>query len=130
DFPIHERESLEETRQELRTLAQQSATSKAHRDALVLRAPCDGIVMGFPSWEMQGKWLPEGTPLCQVGDIDKLRVLVLLEPADRQLLTDVGQAFQPDTKRGARFHGHGAGSATWEGKVAGVAQVDADEIPP
>src|SRR5205823_4926281 len=40
DVPVGEGESLGEIRQELHTLAQQSATMKTRRDALVLRAPC------------------------------------------------------------------------------------------
>lgn len=114
-------QDLGEIQQEMRSLAQQSATLRARAEALVLRAPCDGVVMGFPSWETQGKWLQEGTQLCRVGDANKLRVLVLVEPADRQLVDD---------DKPARFHCHGAGATIWTGTVAGVSPVDADEIPP
>ena len=120
-FHSHEKEGPGEIQQELRTLAQQAATIKSHRDALILRAPCDGVIMGLPSWEMQGKWLPGGTSLCQIGDPGKLRLLVLVDPADRQLLEGVQQA---------SFHSYGAGAQSWPGQVTGVAQVDADEIPP
>jgi len=121
DIPVNDSESLGEIRQELHTLAQQSATLKRRRDTLVLRAPCDGVVMGFPSWETQGKWLSEGTPLCRIGDAGQLRLLVLLEPADRQLL---------DGTKTTRFHGHHMGCNAWKGEVVEVARVDADEIPP
>jgi hypothetical protein len=45
---------------------------------------------------------------------------MLVEPADRQLV-DVGKTI--------RFRAHGLSSATWQGEVVGVAQVDAGSIP-
>ena len=105
---------------ELETLAQRNAMLKARAADLVLRAPCDGILMGFPGWETTGKWLVEGTPICQIGDQRRLRLLILLEPADRQLV---------EVEQPIRFRVHGVSSATWQGQVASAAQVDARDIP-
>lgn len=121
DAPALGNDSLGEVQQEIRALAQQSATLKTHGDALVLRAPCAGVVMGFPSWENEGKWLEPATQLCHVGPHDQLRLVVLVDPADRQ---------QVKEECGARFHCHGVGASSWSGLVTGVAQVDAQEIPP
>jgi putative peptide zinc metalloprotease protein len=121
DGASSESASLAEIEQDSRTLAQQNAALKARAAALVLRAPCDGLVIGLPSWDVQGKWLAAGTTLCQIGNDSHLRLLALLEPADRQLV---------DANKSARLHCPCGGAAIWNGSVVSVAQVDAQEIPP
>ncbi len=106
---------------ELLALVRDKETLKAQRDALILRAAGDGVVMGLPNWEVKGKWLKEGMELCAIGDRGSMRVVVLVEAADRQLV-------QPGSM--AWFLSHGAGPRAWSGQVQGVAQVDAQDIPP
>ena len=113
-------DSRAEIQQELQTLAHQYGNLKARVGDLILRAPCDGTLMGFPSWEFLGKWLADGTPFCQIGDDRQLRMLILLEPADRQLI---------DAGKTVRFRCHGLSSVTWQGEVSTVAQVDARDMP-
>ena len=112
-------ESYQEIGQHLQALAQQHASLKAQWQALTLRAPCDGTVSGFSSWEMQGKWLEEGTPLATIGAADKQRVVVLVKAADRQLLAQ-GNKARFRLARGVEVLG---------GEVTGIAQVDAETIP-
>jgi hypothetical protein len=118
--PGTEWDNRTEIQQEIRTLAQRQAMLKARAADLVLRAPCDGILMSFPGWQAQGQWLAEGTPFCQIGDQRKMRLLILLEPADRQLI---------DAGKPLRFRSHGLSNTTWSGSVTSAAQVDAREIP-
>jgi hypothetical protein len=106
---------------ELIDLARLKETLQAQRHGLVLRAPCDGVVLGLPNWEAKGKWLKEGAELCAVGAPHALRALVLVEPADRQLIKSGDRAW---------FLSHGGGAKAWPGQVADVAQVDAQDIPP
>src|SRR5262249_7872158 len=118
--PSPEWEGRSEIEQELHTLSQQHATLSLRSHDLIVRAPCDGKLLSFPSWEYLGKWLPEGTPLCQIGDEQEMRLLILLEPADRQLVA-VGKPI--------RFRCHGVNNATWDGEVTAIAQVDEQDIP-
>jgi multidrug resistance efflux pump len=113
-------DSRAEIQQELHTLAQQHATYSVRAHDLVVRAPRDGMLLSFPSWDVLGKWLPEGTPLCQIGDDRQLRLLVLLEPANRQLV---------ETGKSIRFRCHGVSDTTWHGTVSGVSQTEEQDIP-
>lgn len=113
-------DSRTEIQQEIEALTQRHALLKTRAATLLLRAPCDGILMSFPGWESQGQWLTEGAPLFRIGDDRNVRLLVLLEPADRQLI-DVGKP--------VRFRCHGLSDTTWHGAVASAAQVDTRDIP-
>jgi putative peptide zinc metalloprotease protein len=113
-----ESETHEELTHSLTILAQEQQALKVQKERLVLRAPCDGVLLSFSSWEMKGKWLAEGEPYC-VADDACLRAAVLVDPADRQLLQEGAKA---------SFLAHG-GPVT-DAQVSEIAQVDEKAIPP
>lgn len=112
-------EGYEEINHELHALAEQHAFLKDQKDALTLRAPCDGVVMQLPSWETRGKWIAQGEPFLMVGETSAVRVTLLVDPADRQRVEE---------GRAVRFLPHGSGSAR-SGSVSGVAPADSATIP-
>jgi multidrug efflux pump subunit AcrA (membrane-fusion protein) len=112
---------LQQTEFDLKALAQEQTFLRAQLDQLVLRAPCDGTVMGLLTTEDQGKWLESGTELCRVGNDRVLRAVLLVEPADHALVV---------AGRRASIRVHGGGAQHWPGVVTEIAQVDAGSIPP
>jgi putative peptide zinc metalloprotease protein len=112
---------LQQTEFELKALAQEQAVLREQLDRLVLRAPCDGTVMGLVATEEKGKWLENGAELCRVGNDRVLRAVLLVEPADHELVMAGGRA---------SIRVHGCGAQHWPGVVTEIAQVDAGSIPP
>lgn len=88
--------------------------------ALVLRAPCDGIVLGKLTPELHGKWLEPGTELLAVGDQAHIRVLIVFNAGDRKRL-EKGSALE--------FLGRGERRIR-DGVVTEIARLDATSIPP
>jgi putative peptide zinc metalloprotease protein len=113
--------SLQQTEFELRALAREHAILREQLDRLVLRAPCDGTVMGLVPVDDKGKWLENGAEVCRVGNDRVLRAVLLVEPADHELVTAGGRAW---------IRVHGGGAKHWPGVVTEIAQVDAGSIPP
>jgi putative peptide zinc metalloprotease protein len=113
--------TIDDLEHELAALARQEASWKAQAALLTLRAPDDGTVLRLPSWESKGKWLEGGEQLCVVADAGELRALIVLEAHDRQLIAE-GQT--------VRFLAHGRRGTVHEGTIDGIAQVNAEEIPP
>jgi putative peptide zinc metalloprotease protein len=111
---------LQDIAHELSSLSRQHATLQEQRDRLVLRAPCDGTVQGLVGREAWGKWFDRGAELCRIGDVRSLRAVLLVEPADHELVTPGGRAW---------VRVHGGGSRQWEAVVTEIAQVDAASIP-
>ncbi len=112
---------LQQTEFELKALAQEYAVLREQLDRLVLRAPCDGSVMGLLPVEDAGKWLDKGAEVCRVGNERVLRAVLLVEPADHELVVPGARAW---------IRVHGAASHHWPGVVTEIAQVDAASIPP
>jgi putative peptide zinc metalloprotease protein len=112
---------LRQTEFELKALAQEHAVLREQLDRLVLRAPCDGAVLGLRPVEDRGKWLENGTEVCRVGDPRVLRAVLLVEPAEHELVSAGSRAW---------VRVHGAGAQSWPGVVTEIAQVDAASIPP
>src|SRR5262249_47642366 len=106
---------------ELKALAQEHAVLREQLDRLVLRAPCDGTVLGLVPAEDRGKWLEHGAELCRVGNDRVLRAGLLVEPADHEVGVPGGRA---------SIRVHGCGARHWPGVVTEIAQVDAGSIPP
>lgn len=113
-------EGLAESDFESRTLRQQQALLQEQKDRLIVRAPCDGVVVSLVAAEDRGKWLDNGAALCAVGNDLSLRALVLIEASDHRLVT----GGSPGSVRV-----HGTGSKTWPGRVIAVSQVEAKNIP-
>jgi putative peptide zinc metalloprotease protein len=112
---------LQLTEFELRALVRQHATLREQQDRLTLRAPCDGVVLGLRSVEEKGNYLVEGTEICRIGDSRALRAVLLVDPADRELVVAGSPAW-------VRIHGGGLRRVP--GVVTEIAQVEAKQIPP
>lgn len=113
-------EAAQRTAAELQAVEKLQTTLREQADRLVLRAPCDGVVAGLADAEDRGKWFEKGAVVCSVGDDRRLRAVVLVEPADRRLVTVGAPA-------GVRVHG--GGGRTGRGTVTAVAPADAKDIP-
>jgi putative peptide zinc metalloprotease protein len=103
------------------------------RNALVLRAPRDGIVMSCPKKDEVGKvWDKEqGLPFCSVGDPSKLQALVPVPPPEYRLLKE---ELEYDRQRGrdlpVTMRVQGFADKTWKGHVALLQESEAKEVPP
>jgi hypothetical protein len=67
-----------------------------------------------------GKWLEKGAEVCRVGNDRVLRAVLLVAPADHELVAPGARAW---------IRVHGGGSRHWPGVVTEIAQVDAASIP-
>jgi hypothetical protein len=76
--------------------------------------------MGLPSPEEKGKWLEKGAELCRIGNVEALRVLVLVDPADHGEVRPSSQAW---------IRIHGSLDRQCSGIVTGIAQVEAKSVP-
>jgi putative peptide zinc metalloprotease protein len=114
-------EALQQTEFELRALAQEAQTLREQLDRLTLRAPRDGRVMALLPAEEKGRWLENGVDVCRVGDERALRAVLLVAPADHELVGPGSRAW---------IRVHGGASHQWPGVVTEVAQVDAKSVPP
>jgi putative peptide zinc metalloprotease protein len=113
---------------ERKVYLQQLAVQQKALERLVLRAPRSGIVMGAPRREEVGKsWdKDQTTPFCSIGDPTRLRALVPVRPHDYRLLKeDLG----PNRDLAVTMRVHGWGGRTWQGKVAPLAESEAQEVP-
>jgi putative peptide zinc metalloprotease protein len=99
---------------------------------LVLRAPCDGIVMGLPHVDEIGKrWEKDHeTPFCRIGNPNKLRVLVPVTPDDYDLIRDnLLKARVRKENLPVTIRVHGRDMRTWSGVVYSLPQSQADDVP-
>ena len=124
------RDSAQETRAasdyqtallELQALQKQHQNLKEQWDALVVKAPRAGRVMKLVRPEEQGKMQERGTVLCEIGDDQALQAVILVEPADRNLVARQSKAW---------IRVHGREYRTWRGTVTEVSEVEAKDIPP
>lgn len=106
---------------ELRALDRLQTSLREQHARLTLRAPCAGVVLGLRALEDHGRWLEKGDLVCSVGADDHLRAVLLVEPADRKLLTP--GAF-------AQLRVHGGGSRLHPGTVQSIALTEAKDVPP
>jgi putative peptide zinc metalloprotease protein len=105
---------------------------KDNRTRLVLRAPCDGIIMGLPKIDEVGKkWeKDESKPFCSIGDRSRLRVLVPLSPDNYELVrSDLLKRKARHEKVPVTIGVHGRAGRTWSGEVAYLPESEAKEIP-
>jgi multidrug efflux pump subunit AcrA (membrane-fusion protein) len=94
---------------------------REQQDRLVLRAPVDGTVMKLIPKDQLGNLQPRGTELCSVGDTSKLRAIMMINPADKDLIHENDEAW-------VRVHGRGYNY--WKGHVSSIASAEAKEVPP
>lgn len=86
-------------------------------ERLVLRAPIDGTVMKL---FLLGNQVPRGAEVCNIGDPDKLRAIFLVEPGDKDLISENDEAL-------IRIHGRGYNY--WKGHITSIANKETAEIP-
>lgn len=65
-------------RERIETRREQIANYRQRIDRLVVRAPHDGVLVGTDPAKLIGAFLKEGAPVCEVVDLDKLRVTATL----------------------------------------------------
>jgi putative peptide zinc metalloprotease protein len=104
-------------------------------DALVIKSPRDGVVMGPPSIDDVGKKWDQKVPLCKIGEPEKatgdqvvrLRVLIPVTPAEYNLL-------QENMRDGSRLQVSvrvpGMGRQFWRGELSNLPLSEAATIPP
>jgi putative peptide zinc metalloprotease protein len=103
-----------------------------NRKRSLLRANCDGVVMGLPKIDEVGKrWdKDQGVPFCSIGDPGHLRVLVPLSPDDYELVrSDLKKRQKENQPVPVTIRVHGRGMQTWSGRVAYLPESEAKEIP-
>jgi putative peptide zinc metalloprotease protein len=106
---------------------------KDNRQRLVLRAPCDGVLMGLPNIDEIGKrWdKDQSTPFCSVGNPARHRVLVPVSPDEYELIrSDRAKRRQKHEKVPVTIRVEGRAERTWSGEVAYLPESEAKEIPP
>ncbi len=89
-------------------------------ERLILRAPIDGTVMKLVPKEQLGNQIPRGAEVCNIGDPDKLRAIFLVEPSDKDLISENDEAL-------IRIHGRGYNY--WKGHITSIANKETAEIP-
>jgi hypothetical protein len=97
---------------------------------LILRAPCNGVVMGLPKVDEIGKrWeKDQETPFCNVGDPTRLRVLVPVSADDYELIRDnLLRAKARNEQLPVTIRVHGRGLDTWQGHVTHLPPSEAKE---
>jgi multidrug resistance efflux pump len=94
---------------------------RLRKDALTLRAPCDGRVMKLIRREEEGKAQEPGALVCEVADDRHLQAVLLVETAEHNLV-------KPGSDAWIRVHGRGYNY--WPGKVSEIASVESKDIPP
>ena len=110
------------------------------RARMVLRAPCDGVIMGLPkpeevgkTWDV-GKWWETGKSsekelglaFCTIGDPNKLRILVPVSPDDYELVrSDRANRQAHGEKVPVTIRIQGRAAQTWSGEVAYLRQSEA-----
>jgi putative peptide zinc metalloprotease protein len=100
---------------------------------LRLVAPRDGVVMGLPKKDAIGKlWQKsESAVFCQIGNPDKLEVLLPISPDDHDLLRDnLAKSKANGWKLPVIIRIQGRDAETWEGELTELPQAVAKEIPP
>ena len=89
-------------------------------EALVLRAPSDGVVRHLINRSEIGKFLERGKPICEIGDERELRAFLLL-PSDRVALIK--------EKDEAWIRVHGLAYNYYKAEVANISATEAKAVP-
>lgn len=113
---------------ERRTFAKQVGLQEKSLGLMTVRSPREGVVLESPRVEEIGKrWDKDPpTPLCSVGDVRRLRVLIPVQSADFHLFQeDLGEGYDLQ----ATIRVHGWETRTWRGRLATLPESEAKEIP-
>jgi putative peptide zinc metalloprotease protein len=131
-----EKDRIERERVQLLSEADQYRTERdallEKKQALVLRAPRAGVVIGLPKRDEIRKFYDkeQRTPFCEIGEPERLRALVPVTPADYELLKSDREYLQQrgaDLEATIRVQGHGG--STWRGKLAPLPLSECKDMP-
>jgi putative peptide zinc metalloprotease protein len=125
------RVKMAEAQGEFHKYADLAMTLESQMKELELKAPVAGVVMSCPHVDDVGKLYEKGTVFCSVGDPTRLYVTMPVEPADYNLMRrdlakaqEKGQEGLPVTVRI-----QGRADLLWKGKISGLPESEAKEIP-
>jgi putative peptide zinc metalloprotease protein len=110
----------------------QMETLKDAMDKLTLRAPRSGIIMNPPLKDEVGKlWEKDlSAPFCTIGDPDRLRVIVPVDPDEYRLLKkDREELVKKGADLGVTIRIQGREWHTWKGRINQLPESEAKEIP-
>ncbi len=113
-------------------LAREAQLHEHMCERLRIRAPRDGVVFGLPTIDEIGKYwnIDARRPLCRIGTVDKLWVVVPLETADfRRLREDFEDARKAGNDLPAAIRVPGRGGRTWPGCIAQLPEAETIDLP-
>jgi putative peptide zinc metalloprotease protein len=127
-------EKLNKAEQERNDASKKLRLNEFHQGKLILVAPRDGVVMGLPTIDEVFKtWTEQDVqtkPFCSIGDPNKVRMLVPVQPGDYELIRD---DLKRKKARGEplevtiRIQGFDAN--TWSGKVTHLPESIDKKVP-
>jgi putative peptide zinc metalloprotease protein len=104
----------------------------AQIDALSVRAPQAGTVMDLPKKDEVGKyWEDTQRPICQVGNVSSLRVVMPIAPYDYELLKSDMKKLGSDAELDVSIRAPGTGWRVYHGKLQlnRLPTADAKSVP-
>lgn len=133
-----ERKQLQQLMDDARAKEDAAALAVAQRERIIeslkVRAPRAGIVMHLPRKEEIGRFWEDvqDRPVCTVGDITKLRVIVPVAPYDYKLLEEDTEWLSragKSTELEVSIRAPGGGTKTYRGKLRRLPSADAKTVP-
>lgn len=110
----------------------QAAVSKGileqRLENLVVKAPRAGYVIGMPRREQLDQQWDPSVPLCRIGDLGNMQVLIAVEPKDFSLLQE-NLGGSEGKQLAAAVRVNGLGRQTWPARVTRLPDSDAKKIP-
>ena len=100
--------------------------------ALTIRAPRDGVVTGLPRKEEIGKFFEDfqSRPVCIVGDLRRLKVIIPVAPYDHALLKKDMEAIGAEAELQVSIRVPGTGGRVYHGRLTELPNADAKTVPP
>jgi putative peptide zinc metalloprotease protein len=133
-----ERQQLRQLMEDARTKEEAAALAVLQRDRVIdslkIRAPRPGVVMHLPRPEEIGKFWEDvqNRPVCTIGDVRRLRVVVPVAPYDYKLLEEDTEALAragKDSHLEVSIRAPGTGLKTYRGKLRQLPAADAKTVP-
>jgi putative peptide zinc metalloprotease protein len=111
--------------------ARLEAQNQRDIEELNIKSPRAGIVMNVPKKEDIGKFWEDvqSRPVCTVGDLQKLRVLLPIAAYDYKLLTEDMATLGPDAELDVTMRIAGSATHVYHGKVRRLPSADAKTVP-
>jgi putative peptide zinc metalloprotease protein len=133
-----ERQQLRQLMEDARAKEEAAALAVLQRDRVIdslkIRAPRPGVVMHLPRPEEIGKFWEDvqNRPVCTIGDVRRLRVVVPVAPYDYKLLEEDTEALAragKDSHLEVSIRAPGTGLKTYRGKLRQLPAADAKTVP-